>query len=403
MALQQSRDTVVSYKLQAALGTEEPSGSGATKWLYKEGSPGFTPQAATLINSTTNYGDGMKTRGRRGTFNCPGQLNWEALSGDGHDLLYESMWRNTHSAAVTVTETEMSSDTLAVASNVITFTGGGGSLITELIAPGDVVIFASGLDAADNGTRLRVKAVTAGSLTVFETITNVAGPVASYSFTRGKKLLQGTAIDRIITVDQYLANIDQSLVISDAKGNNINFALSENSTLDVSGAFLGTADAKKATGASPHFTSPTEPTGESLAFLDACFAINGSDNLYVTGFNLGIDLAAQTLSVANKTGRSPDVFQGNGSPNGQWTMAYEDFTQLTAAAAETQIDFMATFLDPNGTGYRSLYVSNAITTNEQLSPLGQDGAGLQTFDLEIGRDAQGGAFDRTGIKMCSAA
>lgn len=403
MAFQQGQDVPVSYKLQAALGTEEAAGSGATKWLYKEGSPGFSPPDFALIQSTTNFGDGMTTRGRQGTYNVPGQMNWEALAGDAHDLLYEMAFRNAHDAAVTVTEATaaMSSATLSVSSNVITFSAG--SVITAGISVQDVVIFASGLDAADNGTRLRVKAVTATTITVYETITDVAGPVAAYSFTRGKRLIQAADTDRIITVDQYLSNIDLSVVLSDVKAQSVNFALGENTTLDVTGNFLGAGYAYKATGASPHFTSPTEPTGDSLAFLDACFAINGGAELNVTGFNLGIDVPTQTLAVANKTGKSPDVFQGNGKPTGQFTMPVEDFNELSAAAGETQIDFAATFLDPNGTGYRHIAVTNAIMTGAALSPLGQVGAMLQTFNLEIGRDAQGGAYDKTGIKMLSAA
>lgn len=403
MAFQQGQDVPVSYKLQAALGTEEASGSGATKWLYKEGSPGFSPPDFALINSTTNYGDGMTTRGRNGTYNVPGQMNWEGLSGDGHDLLYEMMFRNTHEAAVTITDgtAAMSSATLSVSSNVITFSAG--SVITAGISVQDMVIFASGLDAADNGKRLRVKAVTATTITVVEDITDVGGPVATYSFTRGKRLIQANATDRLITVDQYYENLDLSMVLSDVKGQSVNFALTENSTLDVNANFLGAHYSYKATGASPHFTSPTEPTGQSLAFLDACFTINGGGELNVTGFNLGIDVATQTLAVANKTGRSPDVFQGNGKPSGQWSMAFEDFTELNYAAGETQIDFAATFLDPNGTGYRHIAATNVITTGAQLSPLGQVGAMIQSFNLEIGRDTQGGAFDKTGLKMLSAA
>ena len=80
-------------------------------------------------------------------------------------------------------------------------------------------------------------------------------------------------------------------------------------------------------------------------------------------------------------------------------MALEDFTLLEAAAGETQIDFIARFLDPNGTDILQLSVLNAIMTNEQISPLGQDGAMIQTFDLEIGRDKRGGAYDATSIKM----
>lgn len=400
MALQQGRDVPVSFKTQAALGTEEASGGGATKFLYKDGSQGFSPPQAALIESTVNLGDGMTARSRRGSYNVPGQMLWEGNC-RAHDLIYPTFWRNAFSAAITVDQDALSPGavTLSVASNVITFSAG--DVSAEGVAPGDCVNFSAGLDAADNGKWLPVIAVTPTAITVGTSITNVAGPVSTWSFVRPKKLLQGTA-SNLITVEEYFTQIDRSLVVHDVKGSQINFALAENQTLDITGDFLAAGYAYKNTGSSPHFTSPTEPAGDSLAFLDAGFVIGGTEYLTVTGFNIGLDVAAQTLAVANRTGRSPDVFQGNGKPSGQWSMAYDDFTVLESAAAETQIDFIATFHDPNGTGVLQLAANNVITTNEQLSALGTDGAGIQTFDMEIGRDARGGVFDRTGLKLLLA-
>lgn len=399
MALQQGRDIPVHFKAQAALGTEEAGGSGATKLLYKEGSQGFSPEQAVLIESATNYADGMTTRGRRGTYNVPGQYVWEAIVG-AHDLLYPTFFRNDYDAAGAVDQDDLSSATISVASNVITASAG--SFLTAGVRVLDLIKFGVGLDASDNGKWLRVKAVTATTITVYDTITNVAGPVSTWAFVICKKLLQSN-LTKLFTFEQYYQQLDQSLVISDVKGGQINFALTENSTLDVTADFLATQNAIKASGSSPHFTSPTEPDGNALAFLDAAFSINGGDVLTVTGFNIAIDLATQTIAVANRTGKSPDVFQGNGKPTGQFSMAPSDFALLSAAAAETQIDFLATFYDPNGDDVFALGMTNCIMTSEALSPIGSDGATITTFGLEAGRDGRGGAFDRTGVKLMSSA
>lgn len=401
MALQQSRDVIVAFKDQSALGTEEASGGGATKLLYKGGSAGFSPPQAALIESDVNLGDGLTERGRRGTYQIPGGFTLEAACGN-HSLLYPTFFRNDWASAVQITEATgaMSSATLSVVSGVITFSAG--SVITAGLKVGDAFKMPVGLHANDTGKWLRAKAVTATSITPYETLTDVAGPVAAYTLDIPKKLTQST-LSKLLTFDTYFANIDLSQVVYDVKGASLNFQLGENTTLDVTANFLGAGYSHKATGASPHFTTPTQPSGDSLAFLDACFGINGAENLYVTGFNLGIDLTTQTLAVANgcgtTPGKSPDVFQGNGKPSGQWSMAMEDFSLLTAAASETQIDFIARFLAPNGTDILQLSVENAIMTNEQLSPIGSDGAMIQTFDLEIGRDKRGGAYDATSIKM----
>lgn len=397
MAIQQGRDVTVGFITQAVLGTEEPAGGGGTKLLYKDGSPLFSPPQAALIESAINLGDGLTERGRRGTYNVPGTLNLEAICG-AHKLIYETFFRNTWTSAVTITQATgaMSSATLSVSGSVITFSAG--SVITAGLRVGDVIKFASGLDAADNGDWLRVRAVTATTITVYESLTAVAGPVNTYSFTIPPKLLQGTTA-RLLTFDQYYSTIDRSLVVSDVKGNSLNFQLSENTTLDVTANMLGAGYAYKAAGGtSPHLTNLTTPTGDALTFIDACFAFNGADSVKVTGFNIGLDVAAQTLGVANKTGKSPDVFQGNGKPSGQFSVAMEDFALLTAAAGETQIDFVATFLDPNDTDVFQIAVENAILTQEAITPV-QDGAAIQTFNLEIGRDKRGGAYDATSIKL----
>lgn len=401
MAIQQGRDVIVAMKAQSVQGTEEATGGGGTKLLYKDGSPGMSPPQAALIESTVNIGDGLTERGRRGTYSIPGSYTLEAACGN-HSIFYPIFFRNTWAAALTLDETAgaFSSATLSVSSNVITLSAG--SWITAGIRVGDAVKFTTGIDAADLNKWLRVKALTATAMTVYETITNVAGPAATYDLTVPKKLLQGTS-EQILTFDQYYVQHDRSFVVHDVKGNSLNFQLGENTTLDVTASVLGAGYAYKATGSSPHFTSPTTPTGTSLAFLDACFAINGGEVLNVTGFNIGLELSAAALAVANgcgtTPGKSPNIFQGNGKPTGQWSMAFDDFTLLTAAAGETQIDFIARFLDPNDADILQLSVLNAIMVNEQLSPLGQDGAAIQTFDLEIGRDKRGGAYDATSIKM----
>lgn len=402
MAMQQGRDVIVAMKAQSVQGTEEATGSGGTKFLYKDGSPGFSPPQAALIESSVNFGDGLTERGRRGTYTIPGSFNMEAACGN-HSIFYPIFFRNTWAAALALTEATgaFSSATLSVA-NTSEITLSTGSWITAGLRVGDAVKFSVGLHANDTNKWLRIKSLTATVLTTYETLTNVAGPVAAYTLAVPKKLLQGTS-EQILTMDQYYSQMDRSLVIHDVKGSSLNFTLGENTTLDVTASVLGAGYDYKVSGSSPHFTSPTTPTGTSLAFLDACFAIRGAENLAVTGFSLGLELNAQGLAVANgcgtTPGKSPNIFQGNGKPTGQWSMAMEDLLTLIAAAGETQIDFIARFLDPNDTDILQLSVLNAIMTNEQVSPLGQDGATIQTFDLEIGRDKRGGAYDATSIKM----
>lgn len=405
MALQQSPNVIIAAKAQATLGTEEPGGAGATKILYKPGASGFSPVQAEQIDSNVNAGDGLTERPRRGTYSVNGSLDLRAACG-AHAVLMPTFFKNDWDTALTITDATgaMSAATLSVSGSVITFSGG--SVITAGLRIGDAIKFASGLDSADNGRWLRVRALTATTITVYETLTAVAGPVATYSFTRPRRIRQSTAA-RLLTVDSYYADLDLSIVTSDVKGDSVRWSLAQNQTLDIAAAFVGAYQTRKSTGASPHFTSPTQPTANALAFLDACFAIAGGESLGVTGFNLGIELSAQTLAVANRCGprpgASPDVFQDNGAVSGQFTVTMEDFALLTAAASETQIDFIARFLDPNGSDVYQLSVTNAILGGEQIAAIGQPGALLQTFDLLAGRNKLGGAYEASTIMLYDSA
>ena len=132
MAIQQGRDVAVWMKAQTTQGTEETAGSGATKFLYKDGSPGFSPPQAALIESTVNLGDGLTERGRRGTYNIPGTFNFEAACGN-HSIFYPIYFRNDWAAALTLDESTgaFSSATLSVA-NTSEITLSGGSWITAV-------------------------------------------------------------------------------------------------------------------------------------------------------------------------------------------------------------------------------------------------------------------------------
>lgn len=401
MAFQTNANRVISFKAQSTLGTEEASGSGATKLSYKSGSQGLSANQKAVVQSAINKGDGQLSKARLGSIDAPLAFTLEAVVG-AHEDLYAGLLKKAADAAVTITDTEMASDTIAVASSVITATGGGGSWITEGLRVGDFIKFASGLDAADNGKWLRVTALTATTITVAETITDVAGPVSSYSLTRPKRYTQGTS-PSLFTFEDYYADIDASLVTKDVRLSSGRFVLSENNTLDVPITLLGTNAALKASGSAPHFTSPTEKDGNPLAFLDACLYINGADRLDVTGFDIGIDVGGQTLAVANKTGISPDVFVGNGAVTGNFSMAMQDTTFLAAADAETRIEFQAMFLDPNGTDVFGLYCGNCTLAQPSLSAISDNGAAIQTFQLLIGRDERGGAYDETSIKLLSSA
>ncbi|HEV7455913.1 MAG TPA: phage tail tube protein [Roseococcus sp.] len=397
MPYQTGRNVVVAYKANAgAYGTPAVVGSGATGFRPVTGGLNLTKQA---IPSNENRRDGMRTRGRHGQRAVAGSYQAE-LSIGTFDALFEAALRGTWSAAATITQASVSSATLSVQADGFTISTG--SWITAGIRVGQVVRFTAGV-ASGNQIPCRVVGLTATKITVAETLSVEAGPISTWSVTRGKTLIQpSTPVNRDFSFEEYEVDIDQSERFDGVRVGGFSLEMRPDNLINVTFNMVGQDGEVLATGSSPYFTSPTFSTTLPLSVVDAGLRLGSKNIVDLTGFTLGFDLSAQPVSVA-ASNVTPDVFTNLATVTAEITALREDLADVSRFLDETQLALHLLCGIPGTNDYWALALTNLTLGGATKSALGQDGPRTQTLPLVVGIDEAGGAFDPTMLRLSTSA
>ncbi len=402
MSRQTNNNGYIAYKEQAGLGVQA-SGAGATVLRVTGGTMNQTVQP---VPSGEVRRDALTTLGGMGSRRATGQYNSEVSIGL-IDTPAAHVMRGAWTAAVTIDEATvaLASATLSVSGNVITFSGG--SVITAGVRAYDVVTFSEGLAAGDLGKPLRLTGVTATSMTVAETITDVAGPVANYTFKKERTLinpLAGALIRKYVTVEEREEDTDGSKVFTDARFGQLVFGLQPNGMFTLQNSLTGTGKMDILTGgSSPLFTSPTETTASPLTAAEVSLRLGTEIVADLTTLNLQLGIGLTAPDVAGNR-YSPDVANGPFTIQGSVGLMKQDWAYAQAAQAEDilSLHILAQPADGSG-GFVSLVVPRfkiPAPSDSELSR--QAGFRTQTINLDpglVGIDTRGGAYDRTMAKF----
>lgn len=390
MVYQSGRQIEVAHKLEADYG-QLPGASGAEVFRANSGglSLGIDP-----IQSGENRRDGMRTRGRHGTRNVTGQYAAD-LSVGTFDTLIEAVFRGTFSAAATVDESAMSSATLAVAANTITASGG--SWITAGLRVGDIIRLVDGFLADNEGRNLRITGLTATVITVAETLTVEAGPISTYEIERPKKLIQGITA-RSFTVEEREIEIDSSEVFKGVRWGQLQIQLQPNGMCVLTFSAVG-QDMEVMTGAdSPYFTAPSETTTIGLTAVEAKIRLGTNDVVDVSSLDVTINLnaAGQPVVGSNLT---PDVWTNLADVTASITLLKPNASRMQQYIDEEQLSISLLFEEQDGADFCAFHIPNFTFAAGSKSELGADGPRTQTFQLLVGKDMRGGAYDPTMISF----
>lgn len=403
MAFQGGRNLLVKFKSQSTAGTLAASGSGATRFRVNEGSPGLNLTAARIA-SGENRGDGLSTRDRQGSHSVQGSYQTDMSIGS-HDALYEAVFRGTWSAAATLSESD-SLGNLTVSSGVVTFATGGLTALGK-VKVGDILTCASGLAAADVSKRLRVTAATNTTMTLERVdgvaITDVGSAATTYSFTRHKKLIQGIT-RRAFTVEEAELDIDGSELYDFVRFTRLDIGLTpDNMAIATFGAFGRTATYEEGSDA-PYFTGDSPATTLGLVATDAKIKLGSETLADVLDFQFSMDLRGSLLPVVGSK-YTPDVFDNSAQIQARITGLREDFARFQNFLDEDRIELHVMLRENESApeDFIALAVTNLTLANPTKSPIGQDGARTQSYDLVIGADDVGGLYDQTMVKMITSA
>ena len=404
MSFSEQAQAIVAYKVQSGLGVQA-TGAGGERLRVSGGGAQIQKNA---VESREVRQDAQSTRGRHGSQRTTGEYETELSTGN-MDTIFEALFRGTWGTAdVEVSEGDMSSATIAVATNVITASAG--SWITAGYRVGDVVTESVGLVAGNQNRDLRITALTATAMTVLAVdgavLTDEAGPIASYTFTRTGRVLvnplSGALVKRYFTVDEHDILIDGSEIYTDAVWTSMTLSMSPDGLFMANPSFSGTGQYETVTAVSaPLLTGPTASTGLPMAAIDAVVRLGTGDVVDLTSFEMTIDTVPDTPATVASV-FAPDVFQGSMTLGMNLTMLRSDLLDVADFINETQLSLSCTVVDPDG-NYIHFHVPNFTFGSVDKSALSKDGgARTQTIAVPsalIGIDEQGGAFDTTTLKI----
>lgn len=412
MAYQENWNGYCAYKVQSAINTQASS-TGATVHRQTGGTGGVLTKASIASNEVRR--DGLSTRGRHGLQKTQGPYTNE-LSLAGFDQVFEAVARGTWSAA-DLAITEATASLTSITTGTSTIVAAAGSWITAGLRVGDVIVLTGHSTAGNNSRNLRITGLTASTITVAETLTADAVADTAFTVTRtGRKLINpgaGALVKRYFTVEEYEYDTDQSEVFTDCVWDSFRLSMQPNSLMNLDTSWMGTGQGEvKASGSSPHFTTPTTPTGSPMCVVEATIRMGGIDLVDLTSFDITINNQAMAPDVIAPptTPYAPAVFTGTELVTMNLTALRKDLVLMAGFLAETQysLHILATENETEPKSFVSIFVPNfTLGTVNKSALTKQGGPRTQTIAISsdlVGIDNTGGAFDATAWKMqCSNA
>lgn len=395
---QLGQNVIVAYKAQTAQDTP-PGDTGGKRIRFNQGSPGLSMNRA-LIESRESRGDMLTTMARLGHRSVGGGYGGDLSLGSWDEWL-EAAIRGTWTAAVAITQSEMTSITTTTS----TIVAAGGSWLDEGVRVGDLVRLTGHATTANNDLTLRVTAVTATTITVAGTpLTLDASADSSFTLTILKKLVNAsTPTRRAFYIEEYNADIDATEVYDWCRISGFTLRMDPNGMVSIDWRIVGRGQLPLTGSSAPYFTDPTLATTVGLVATDATIRLNGSDVAVLSTLELNYDLAASTLPVIGST-YSPDVFDNRARMGGNVSMLREDLSNISALDAETEMELHLNLQEPDAAEPKSsfgLFLPRTKIGPTVQAPLGNEGAMVENFGLIVGKKEGVTGYDDTMIGICT--
>ena len=299
--------------------------------------------AKDTYESTEIQEDRQDTDYRHGTQRIPGTIRG-LLSPKTYGDFFQALFRGTWAAAVSKSNTELTS--VAADNATAKFTFGGGDPVTEGLRVGHIIRFTNLSEALNNsrnflilgfgGTSNREVTVypaptTMGADNAFTVVNfkNLINPAVAANFTKRK-----------VAIESYQSDLDVAELFTEARIGGARIAAPATGLVTVDWTLLGRARESYSGGSAPFFTSPTaQTTTKLLASVNGLMRVGGVNVGVVTAFNLNIDLAGQGPAVLGQD-FVPEIFNGKFNASGDFTAFFENLTLIDAFANETEIELL---------------------------------------------------------------
>lgn len=403
MAFQTGRNVLVAYKPEVTFNLAPSAGSG---FRFRPNASGGLKLARATIQPNEIRSDGQTSMGRYGSRSVSGGYSAD-LSVGTFDTLIEAAMRGTWVAAVPITQATTfggSAALTSVTTGANTIVAAAGSWILQGVRVGDVIRPTGLPDAANNSRNLRVTGVTALIITVAETLIVNAAPDTSFTITISKKLSQpAVPVRRSFTFEEYDQDVDLTEQYTGVRISSMHITGAPDGMCTIEFGGVGADMTPLTTGTSPFFTAPALSTSIALTIADASIRYAGADIVTLTAFDLTYDLRASTQPVIGSL-VTPDVFENPAQVSGSITGIRSDFSNVTRALAETELELQVMLVEPESEpkDFLSVWLPRIKITVPDKG-FGGDGAMLETMPFMVGPKENTTGYDSTMLGFATSA
>jgi len=374
MAEQTGQQITVNYKEEVTFNTPPDPSGGEQLRITPSGGQNL---ARALIESEEIRKDLLTTMGRLGSSSVDGAYSGE-LSVQSFDTIMQAVMRSTFVAAVAITEVEMTSITTTVGSIV----AAAGDWQAEGVRVGDVVRLTGHSTAANNDLNLRVISVSTLTLGIAgDPLVVDAVPDVAFTLTILKKLSAPAGVipvRRSYHFEEYYDILDLSETFGGVRFVRFRVTGAPDGFAVVEIGVMGASATALDEGASPFFAAPTVYTSTGLIFTDASIRYGGVEKVTLTGVEILLEIAAETLPVIGSN-TTPDVFDNDIRVTGNVSGLRQDLLNLARLEAETELELQILLEEPTAVPKECInFFVPRLKISASEKELGGDGALLES-------------------------
>lgn len=387
---------IIAIKAQSGLGVAA-TGAGASG-LEVLSSQGISLQVAQIESQMLNT-NRMRLRPRAGSRSVTAGYETELQVGN-LDTVFQGVLGGTWVAAATYSNTDWGALTISGTGTILTFATG--TILTDGVRAGMVARLTNMSVPANNSVWFPIISVTEGVMTIPTGLLADNASDVAWNITIAKSVNTATPyLDRYFTIEEYLADIDRSKLGTDMRLNDLNFSCAPNDPIKVGFGFGGRDLAMLPVGTSPSFTNPVFVAGSHLVLLDGGLYMNGVKRAAFTGCTYGLQAPVTGVQVVDSV-LSPDVFLGQFALSGNFTGVLVDGADFDAFDAETQMSVNLFCVNQARTEFVNLYMGD-MAFGGWTTPVGGEGAVIQTIPLLGGNDERGTGYASTAMLISTSA
>jgi hypothetical protein len=347
---------------------------------------------------------------RHGTRRVTGSVVAGEFSPKTYGDLFEASVRGTWEAAVSASDSDLTS--ISASSVTSKFTFGGGNPVTLGFRVGHIVRFTGLATTANNATNFLILGFSGSNNRVVEvypapTTMSANSPDAPFSMaSAGKRLYVPSSgfVNRKFGFEIYNSDSEMARLFTECRVGGFNMQLPASGLATIDFPVMGRNMEIYENTASPFFTSPTaETTTGIFAAVNGLLRVNGSVQGVVTGLTIQLNRNPSGDPVVGQD-VVPQVFLGRNNVTGQMTAFLENADLINNFLDEDEIEILAyltTTNDPNSPAC-SIYLPRVKFGDADVATSGEAGQGItMPFQaLKSNTTVATAGIENTTLQLC---